>query len=159
MNKRTSFFIDCIRVLAAQFVLWGHGFSFFSLSFLKDETYFPYIQNIGVVMLFMISGFLFSFSVRKRTNESFKSYYMNRFIRIKIPFMGALIIVALLSAVTIVINHEAFQYYGAYNIKTFVMNFLMFQDYPLFVFWNKVMGKDIIITSFASARQFWTLAI
>ena len=66
MSKRVSVFIDCIKVLAAQFVLFGHSFSFFGVTFLKDQTYFPYIQNIGVILLFAISGFLFSYVLKKR---------------------------------------------------------------------------------------------
>lgn len=69
MSKENSFFIDCVRVLASQLVLFGHSFSFFNVTLLKDQTYFAYIQNIGVVLLFAISGFLFSYTLKKRGGE------------------------------------------------------------------------------------------
>lgn len=160
MSKSNSFFIDCIRVLAAQFVLFGHSFSFFSVTVLKDQTYFPYIQNIGVILLFAISGFLFSYVMKKRGGGySFKHYYVDRFIRIKIPFVGAMLIVSIISLMTIFIDQEAFCYYDAFNIKTFLMNIFMFQDYPVFLLLDRFFGTNIAITSFASARPFWTLAI
>lgn len=159
MSNSNSFFIDFVRVLAAQFVLLGHSFSFFSVSFLKDQTYFPYIQNIGVVLLFALSGFLFSYTCKRRGGYGFGRYYLDRVIRIKIPYIGAMIIVFLISLATIFIKQEAFHYYNAFNIKTFLMNIFMFQDYPCFSFFNKFAGTNIVITSYASARPFWTLAI
>lgn len=80
-------------------------------------------------------------------------------IRIKIPYIGAIFIVSLISFATIFIDHASFHYYNAFNIKTLFMNIFMLQDYPFFLFLDKFMGTNIAITSFASARPFWTLAI
>lgn len=68
-------------------------------------------------------------------------------------------LVCAISFLTIAVSSEAFRYYGAFNIKTFVMNIFMFQDYPLFLLADKILGGKFAVTSFSSARPFWTLAI
>lgn len=65
MSRKNSFIIDLLGVLAAQAVLLGHCFNLYGVTPLKDETYFPYIQCIAVVLLFAISGVLFEYSVNK----------------------------------------------------------------------------------------------
>ena len=61
--------LDIFRITVALFVLFGHGFSFFQCTIFKDQSYFPYIQNIGVVLFFLISGFLTTYSLEKNNNN------------------------------------------------------------------------------------------
>lgn len=58
MNIAVSNRLNLIRITAAWFVLLGHGLSLCSLTVFRNDAVFPYMQNIGVVLLFFISGFL-----------------------------------------------------------------------------------------------------
>lgn len=60
MNSKNSFVLDFLRVLASQAVLLGHCFNMYGVTPLKDQTYFPFIQTMGVVLLFAMSGILFA---------------------------------------------------------------------------------------------------
>ncbi len=153
ISPTSSFVLDLIRIAAAWGVLLGHGLSFCGISVLKDPTYFPYIQNIGVVLLIMISGFLFAHSMSGKIYDnklSFRDYFIDKACRIGFAFVPAVIFAAFVDAITISVAPEFYGYYGAFNIKTFVGNILQLQDIP---------RPDLFITSFGSARQFWTLAV
>lgn len=66
-------------------VLLGHSFSYYGMTPLKDQSYFPYIQNIGVVILFELSGFftVYSLDNKNRNHDyAFKSYIKKRACRI-----------------------------------------------------------------------------
>ncbi len=52
LNGTQQTILDLFRIVAAMFVLVGHSFSFYQTTIFKDQTYFPYIQNIGVVVFF-----------------------------------------------------------------------------------------------------------
>lgn len=75
------------------------------------------------------------------------------------PYIGSMVIISILSLIAILVNPEMFEYYDAFNIKTLVGNIFMLQDYPVLSLADKYIGSSISITSFASARPFWTLAI
>ncbi len=148
-----SFVLDIFRIIAAWAVLIGHGFSFFTISVFKDQTYFPYIQNIGVDLLIMLCGFFIAHSLSCKLYEnklSFKDFLIEKACRIGLAFVPALILVAVIDKIIISITPPAYTYYGAFNIKTFVGNLLQLQDIPKPAFF---------ITSFGSGRQFWTLAV
>ena len=104
LNGRQQTFLDIFRVTAALFVLFGHSFSVYGLTFLKDQQVFPYSQNIGVVMLFLLSGFLLAYSLDGKSQSgdytiaAFASHKTRRIFREYIP---ALILIALLDALSI----------------------------------------------------------
>ena len=76
----------------------------YGLTFLKDQQVFPYIQNIGVVMLFLLSGFLLAYSLNGKSQSgdytiaAFASHKTRRIFREYIP---AFILIALLDALSI----------------------------------------------------------
>lgn len=160
MNSKNSFVLDFLRVLASQAVLLGHCFNIYGVTPLKDQTYFPFIQTTGVVLLFAMSGILFAYSVNRRGGGyGFRQYLANRLIRIKVPYVAAMVVIAALSALTILLNAEAFGYYDAFNLKTFIGNIFMLQDYPVMTLLDLIFETNIGVTSFSSARPFWTLAV
>ncbi len=154
----SSTVLDLIRGISAQLVVVGHGISFFGVLNCLRPPHFPWIQNIAVLVFFILSGFLITYStVRKlRSDEtySFKQYFIDRFARIYSAFIPALVFILLLDFISIRLAPENYAHWKAFDLRTFFGNVLMLQDFPFL----KHTPVDAI-TSFGSARPFWTLAI
>ena len=65
ISATVSDFLNILRIIAAACVVLGHGFSIFKIGPLQDTKYFPNIQSLAVLVFFILSGFLTSFSLRK----------------------------------------------------------------------------------------------
>jgi peptidoglycan/LPS O-acetylase OafA/YrhL len=158
LENGSSIFLDLIRGVSAQIVVVGHGLSFFGILKLLHEPNFPWMQNIAVLIFFLLSGFLITYSTVRKIlnggNYSFSHYFADRFSRIYTAFIPSLIFVLILDLISISLDPALYSYTQAFDIKTFVGNLFMLQDYPLFHF-----ASSFIVTSFGSARPFWTLAI
>lgn len=157
ITEGSSLFLDLIRAVSAQMVVVGHGIGFCSVAMFPHSLNFPWIHHIAVVIFFILSGYLISNSVFYKlsisNNYSFKSFFIDRFSRIYSAFVPALLFVFFIDLVSKNISHEEYSYTNAFNIKTLIGNLFMLQDFPFFKYLN------IKITSFGSARPFWTLAI
>jgi peptidoglycan/LPS O-acetylase OafA/YrhL len=157
LTKGSSFFLDLVRVISVQLVVVGHGISYCAIFPFIQPPFFPYIQNIAVVIFFILSGYLISYSVYRKLNSdplySFRSYFIDRFSRIYAALVPALIFVFLLDYLSRSLMPSAYQFTDAFNLKTFTGNLLMLQDYPF------LKHLHLKITSFGSARPLWTLAI
>jgi len=158
LTEGSSVILDLIRGVSAQMVVVGHGISFFGIFTFLHEPNFPWMQNIAVLIFFILSGFLITYStIRKKINTNdygFDYYFADRFSRIYTAFIPSIIFVLILDLISKSINPELYCYGKGLNIKTFIGNLFMFQDYPIFSF-----IRNYSITSFGSARPFWTLAI
>ncbi len=156
LKGREQTTLDVFRILAAIFVMVGHGFSFFQISILKDEKSFPYIQNIGVVVFFLVSGFLTAFSLSRKNeshNYSFKEFILNKINRIYREYLPGLVLIAIIDAISIIFNKDKYAYYNAFNLKEFIGNAFMLQNMGP----NGILGK--YITCFGSGRPLWTLSV
>ena len=156
INSLQSISLDIIRLFAAQLVLVGHLLSFCSLAKL------PYIQNSGVVLFFILSGLIISYTIfyKSQTNYSFQEFFIERFARIYSGLVPSLLFILLIDFIIQNINPNYYQYTNAYNIKTFLGNLLMLQDYHYIGhFFVNIIPKSLHITSFGSGRPLWTLAI
>lgn len=153
LSHASSFALDLIRTVAAQLVLVGHAISILGLLPGLQPPHFAYIQNIAVVVFFLLSGLLISYSVFSRLQRpTFTSYLIDRFARIYSGLIPAIIFIALIDAVTIYVVRGAYDFWNGYSPLDFVGNVLMLQDYP-------GIGPALGITSFGSARVLWTLAV
>lgn len=151
LNKNESIYLDFIRVLASQLVLVGHAISYFSIATYFHQPNFPWMQNIAVVIFFILSGFVITYSTNKKASSgvySFKLYSIDRYSRIFAAFIPALLFVVSLDFISQSISQADYRYFEAFNLPTFIANLFMLQDYPLSGF-----------TSFGSARPFWTISI
>lgn len=156
LQRGEQIVLDVVRIIAATFVLFGHSFSFYQVTIFKDQSYFPYIQNIGVIIFFLLSGFLttYSIEIRNKNNDyAFGSYVKHKVKRILRELLPALSIVATIDFIAILINKEKYQFYEGYNILQFIGNLFMLQN----------MGPRAILAKifipFGSARPLWTLSI
>ncbi len=153
LNESSSWFMDVIRGVSSQLVLFGHGISFVRIMPYLLPPYIPFLQNIAVVCFFFMSGFLISSSVfrkRKQGNYGFGEYWIERFSRIYSAFIPCLLFTLVVDLISIQLAPDLYSYYPAFDLKTFVGNLFMFQDFPYF--FNK-------LTSFGSNRPLWTLGI
>lgn len=110
------------------------------------------MQNIAVVVFFILSGFVIAYSVAgKQANAAytFHHYLADRFSRIYIAFIPALLFVLICDAISVSIAADKYRYHDAFDLKTFAGNLFMLQDFP----------KLNVSSSFGSARPFWTLAV
>src|SRR4051794_34562176 len=100
LNPAQKTYLDFVRALAAQLVLFGHAAHYFlpNSVFVRGAGI---MQSVGVNIFFLISGFLISHSVfMKRSDPSygFGSYVADRFCRIYSAFLPALVLVAIVDA-------------------------------------------------------------
>ncbi len=151
LSNSSSASLDFLRATSAQAVVIGHGISFCGVAVSLHQPNFPWMQNIAVVIFFILSGFLITYSLSQKNFEvyRFSHYVADRFSRIYVAFIPALLFVVALDSISVAMNREMYAYHAALNLKTFFGNILMLQDFP----------KLNIVTSFGSGRPFWTLAI
>ncbi len=152
VTRNESFALDLFRVVAIFFLVFGHGLSMFKPNQFKAITFpeFVYIQNVAVIILILLSGFLTHYSLFKRTmNESYSffDYFKGRVLRIYPELILALIFVALIDWVLLK-GTPSYQYLANLNVKTLLGNLLFLQKIPGFN-----------IEPFGSARVLWTLSI
>lgn len=156
LNGTQKTTLDLIRIIAAMFVMLGHSFSYYQITVFKDQTYFPYIQNIGVVMFFLLSGFLTAFSITGKNKEhqySFSLFFKHKAIRIAKEYIPGLALIAIIDFISILVNKDGYSYYGAFNITQFIGNALMLHNMGP----NSILGRWFI--PFGSGRPLWTLAV
>ncbi len=148
--------LDVLRIFAAMIVLLGHSFSYYQMSVFKDQTYFPYIQNMGVVIFFLLSGFLLAYSIEMKNREhqyTFLLFFKHKAIRISKEYIPGLVFIAIIDAISIFVNKEAYIYYDWFNIKQFIGNVFMLQNMGPYA----ILGRWFI--PFGSGRPLWTLSV
>lgn len=155
INSIQSLTLDIIRVFAAQIVLFGYAISFFCIN-----STMPYIQNMGVVIFFILSGLIISYILIHKSKEgySFKEFFIERFARIYSGLIPSLIFIAIIDGIIQLYNPDYYKY-SDYDIKTFFANIFMLQDYYVGHYFEQLVPDSFKITSFGSGRPLWTLAI
>lgn len=159
MNKKLSgfqtVFLDVYRIVAALLVVLGHNLDIYLPELLYQPNYFPYIQNIGVVMLFLLSGFLTVYSIEKRNEEKnykYSTFVKHKFLKIMKEYIPALLFIALIDYVSIRTNSENYWFYDTYSAENFLGNLLMLQ-------WTSVQHiPNCFIDVFGTGRPLWTMS-
>jgi peptidoglycan/LPS O-acetylase OafA/YrhL len=151
-------YLDFIRFAAALLVVFGHASEFF----LKGASFNNgNLQAVGVLTFFLISGFLISTSAFQKRSDpkyTFRSFFIDRFARIYSCFVPALIFVAAIDV--LMIDSPEYPWGATYNLRTWLGNLFMLQDFPAFQALRRLgIDSDSFISSFGSARQFWTISI
>jgi peptidoglycan/LPS O-acetylase OafA/YrhL len=149
-------YINIIRALSAELVLLGHGF----LYFFKDVNTYIGLGSLGVVLFFLVSGFLISRSVLTNLrigDYTFSDYLIERFARIYTAFVPALALIAIIDY--FLINHPRFPYTDNYTFWDAVGSLLMLEDFPILLILHHIGWRSWSIEAFSSARTFWTLPI
>lgn len=153
MNNRVSSFLDLVRGMSAQAVLIGHILALYSIYDSYQDGAF-HIQNAGVAVFFILSGFLITFSLdNKPTTYTYLHFIFDRFVRIFIAYIPALFFIAAVDY--FLIYTEPNQANGGVS---FGINLTMLQNFPVFLAIKK-MGGDLFFEAFGTGRPLWTVAI
>jgi len=159
LNSAQRVYLDLLRGGAAMVVLLGHSAHYFwKGSALAGGA----AQALGVIVFFLISGFLISLSVFQKDADrryAFSNYFIDRFCRIYCVLIPALIFVAVLDGT--LLNAPGYEWHRDYNLQTWLGNLLMLQDFPIFQTLRRLGVGDSawFVSSFGSARPFWTISI
>lgn len=150
-------YLNLIRAFSAELVLIGHGFLYFRENI---NTYIS-LGSLGVVLFFLISGFLISRSVLtnlRRGGYTFTDYMIERFSRIYTASIPALALIAIIDY--LLLDDPRFPDTNDYTLWNAVGNLFMLQGFPPFEI-LKHMGCDSswFFEKFSSSRTFWTLPI
>jgi len=156
ISAPASTYLDALRAIAANLVVVAHVLL----------LYFPnqYVYrggSLGVVIFFLLSGFLITQSMLNRAaspGPGLPAFLADRMARIMTPFVPVLILVVLLNAAFIE------SHFGGAGLNrglaAFVGNFLMLHDHPFF------QALDIAhvdtwwrIRPYNTAEPFWTVAV
>lgn len=153
IKTSVSSMLDFIRGLASQIVVIGHGLSFLGLFSFLHYPNIPWMQNIAVVVFFLLSGFVISYVIDTKyanTDKGFSFFVADRFSRIYPPLIIALIVIIIIDVLSRYYDPSTYRYAGAFNIETLIANLFMLQDFSV---------VSLGYTSFASGRPLWTLAV
>lgn len=141
LQPAQSALLDWTRGLAAQAVLIGHVIT------ASDAESRILIQDAGVVMFFVLSGFLIAHStLRKAGAYTFTEYFCDRASRIFVPYVPAVIFIILAGIV--------FSLPGPYDPVTALANLAMLQDFPLYRYVSFPEFERI-----GTGRPLWSVAM
>jgi peptidoglycan/LPS O-acetylase OafA/YrhL len=161
LTKSSSILLDLIRGISAQLVVVGHLFSFYNIFGLSNHTNHFLIQNFGVVMFFILSGFLIGYSVENKSSKevyTYRHFFIDRFSRIFIAYIPALFVIGIIDLIAYKFANN-YNYKDAFDVKTFIGNMFMLQDFPIQNALTKIFKSKIHITMLGSARPLWTVAV
>lgn len=153
LGSNSTAFLDMLRALAANFVLFGHAADLFGFGG-------PPAGQIGVSIFFILSGFLIlqsSLARIRRPGPHFTSYMIDRFARIFTAYVPVLVLVAVVNAVAD-LGHQG-QPGSATGLTAFIGNLLLLQNYPLFQVYHRLFGHGLYIRPYNTAEPFWTIPI
>lgn len=150
LSEASRFGLDLTRAVAAQIVLLGHAFDFFNVfSFLGHPNPPPQIQQLAVVVFFVLSGFLIARTLHRHRAQrlGFGVYLGDRAARIYSGLVPALLCIGALDA----LPYDFFEldyFEGDRSLRTIVGNLLHLQLFP-------ALGVPV----FGTGEPLWTLAI
>lgn len=156
-NKNdTSVTLDALRAIAAQMVCVGHGLVFFQIGAGARPPYLPSMQNVGVLLFFLMSGFLITATlVRKSSDQdyTFSRYFVDRFSRIYSGLVPALAFVVAVDGLTILLTAEP-TIVRYYDFPTLLANLAMLPGYH-----GVYDQSHLQWSAFGSASPLWTLGV
>lgn len=144
-QNSTSIVLDFLRAGAALMVCVGHALGIFSFGL--PTVYWP--QQLGVVIFFLLSGYLISQTLHRRlqnSNSTFLDYAIDRWSRIYSGFLPAIALIAAIDWFAISFGHANVETVQRFTVETFFANVFMMQ-------------APAIALPFGSAAPFWTVAI
>ncbi len=151
----TSITLDACRALAAQMVCCGHALVFFGVGALARPPHVPYMQVIGVLLFFIMSGFLIAATLFRKSaapEYGFKQYFIDRFARIYSGLLPALAFIVVVDGLVILQTGDP-TISRNYDLKTLIANLLMNEGY------RGIFPHFMPREAFGSASPLWTLAI
>ncbi len=157
MTPAQASLLDTLRAVAAQIVLVGHVYS---MVLRPDRTLG--IGDLGVVIFFVLSGFLIAYTTLSRCGQSsydLRRYLTDRFSRIFVPYVPALVLILLADSAVFAWTGTR-TYAEHYTLKDFTASLLMLQQHPAGLFFDEIAGvSSLKLSTFSSGRPLWTVAV
>lgn len=156
MDRNYSVALNLSRGLSAQLVLFGHSIGILGLFRWLQPPTFPYIQNIGVVVFFFVSGAVITYTIRSK-KPTIEQFVFDRATRIFTALIPALLLAA---AVDYFYQYEL--HYDGYDVsvKAFIGNLLMMASYPKWGYFGSVQDFSLMrVPPFGSLRPIWTIVV
>jgi peptidoglycan/LPS O-acetylase OafA/YrhL len=169
-SKHQLFYFDAVRGLSAQMVVVGHSLNLFlPAAFMAQRsngTYRAtsgifYMQNLGVLLFFVLSGFLVSRSALTKMASpgyTFGEYFLERFARIFVPFVPAVLLVALVDRVVLQGRPNPFTTVPL-DAWTTVTNVTMLYNNPVMRKVADLTGLPLGTGPIGTADPFWSVVI
>ncbi|KEA64224.1 Acyltransferase [Marinobacterium lacunae] len=157
ISEKLSFRLDFLRGLAAQAVLLEHMLTSYGYKGV-------YIGSFGVVVFFVISGFLIHLSTLSSALEhgfSMREYISRRFFRIFTLYIPVVIICFAIDIYceSIGLNRPEKVTENS-TVQNFIGSFLMLQQNVISEFFSQLLGVDWLrLKPYGSARPLWTVAV
>jgi len=166
ITPNSSIILNLLRAISCQMVVIGHGISFMGLFMFLHEPNFPWIQNIAVVLFFLLSGVLITHTTltrKKNKGYTFKNFFVDRFARIYSVYIPLLFFILIIDGVTIYLLSGK-DNFNSYNLRTFILNIFMMQNFPMINYISTHFSplsflSYLVCTTFGSARINWTLSM
>lgn len=147
LSNSQSAALDWLRGLSAQFVLIGHAASTWYADPYIGRTLV--IQNLGVVIFFVLSGFLIPYTAAaKPPGYSYGGFVLDRAARIYVPYVPCLLFVILADYAFFPVPP------GPHDWGTILVNLAMLNDFPLHNYIKSFPEFDRVGT----ARTLWSVA-
>lgn len=154
-TKNSTYYFDFVRAFATNLVLIGHASAIFGF-----QSPIP-TGGLGVVLFFLLSGFLIATAALRRWDRDgshFAPFMVDRCARIFVPFLPALVCVAIVEELLSLGAH------GQPGVNTgplaFVANALLLHDYPLFQAASHAVDvSSFFPRSYNTAEPFWTIPL
>ena len=129
----------------------GHALAFFGVGDWLKPPFAPWMQNVGVLLFFVMSGFLITATLLRNSENpeyGFGRYFIDRFARIYAGLLPALFFVAVVD--WLVAAPEITPYA---TLKTLLANIAMLESY------RGIFENSLRWSAFGTASPLWTLAI
>ncbi|MEN9730641.1 MAG: hypothetical protein RLZ91_1759 [Bacteroidota bacterium] len=133
--------LESIRGFAAIYVVLHHLLPHVELLGFDLTWLFKFGQE-AVILFFLLSGFVIELSFSNSKDQSFKTYFFKRFLRIYIPWF--LVIITQVLFMTRANLHN-------FDWNTFVGNFFMLQDLP-------ELKPNVIVAPIYGNSPLWSLS-
>jgi peptidoglycan/LPS O-acetylase OafA/YrhL len=151
-------YLNLVRGGAAQIVLIGHASGYY-LAGLETGGH---IETFGVLIFFLLSGFLITSSAFQKLQQpeyGYCHFVIERFCRIFSAYVPALLLVAVVDAT--MRGSPDYPYHASASPMTWFGNLFMLQEYPVFQILRRlgVAEQPWFIETFGSGRPFWTVAV
>lgn len=153
INETCSYNLYLLRIMACGMVLIGHFFGTFQYGVLANEEMFPFIQSVGVIFFFFLSGYLSYFSLQR---YDMKTYIINRFVRIYSFYFPALVLIWIIDSVNIFLFPGTYAFYHSFNALCFIKNIFQF---PIWGIGGGSVISGVINYQYGTGAPLWTLFI
>jgi len=163
LSIQASFSFSLIRVIAAELVVIAHGLNLYHV--IKHplfRTIPPKLGSIGVILFFIISGFLICYSTfSRRKNTSFFEFFISRASRIYSGYVPCLIFILGMDFFSQKVFPVSWIKYPTLTVGHFFYNLFMLQNYSVlhensFGFLFFLMGKETFSTP---KGPLWTISV